>query len=192
VRSARYVIGGAAAMIGMAAGLGLNQWRPVAVAQVAIAEAPVPLVKAETTPVKVKPKDPGGLIIPHKDKSIYERFETHRKFVPAANSAKNPKKPHQTASTNPDDKKSAQDIGPYRIQLGSFSTTQSAQKRWQEIRARHGDLIGSLQMVLERVQIRSKGTMVRLQAGPFKSAADVQKLCVALAMRKVGCLPVKS
>ena len=188
--SGRFIIGGmTAAAIGLAAGLGASHWHSKAVAET---PAGIPLVKAETTPLKVKPKDPGGLIIPHKDKSIYERFETHRKVVPAADPAKGPKKPHQLASTKPGDKNVAQDVGPYRIQLGSFASTESAQKRWRELRSRHGDLMGSLQMILERVEIRAKGTMVRLQAGPLKSAEDVQKLCAALTKRKVSCLLVKS
>lgn len=189
MKTRRVVIGGSVAAMGLAAALALVWPQPPARAEVL---APIPLIKAETTPLKVKPTDPGGLQIPHKDKSIYERFETHRKVVPAAGPAKGPKKPHQIASTKPGEKNLAQDIGPYRIQLGSFSTTESAQKRWRELKSRHADLIGSLQMVLERVEIRAKGTMVRLQAGPLKSADDVQKLCTALSKRKVGCLLVKS
>ena len=190
MKTRRVVIGGTVAALGLAAGLAVLWAQPPQ----ARAEAPsgIPLVKAETTPLKVKPANPGGLQIPHKDKSIYERFETHRKVVPAADPSKGPKKPHQLASTKPGEKTVAQDIGPYRIQLGSFSNTESAQKRWQELKRRHGDLVGSLQMVLERVEIRAKGTMVRLQAGPLKSADDVQKLCAALGKRKVSCLLVKS
>ena len=149
----------------------------------------IPLIKADTGPIKIKPENPGGLDVPHKDKSIYERFEGHRKVVPAGD----PKKPQQTASnTKPGQKNLAQAIGPYRVQLGSFANTESAQRRWQELRSHHADLIGSLQMVLERVEVRAKGTMVRLQAGPLKTADEVQKLCAALAKRKVGCFLVKS
>lgn len=188
MKTGRVRVGAMAAAIGLAA-LGAIAPRPEA-----RAEGPggVPLVKAETTPIKVKPQDPGGIKIPHTDKSIYERFETHRKFVPAADPGKGAKKPPQTASAKPGEKNLAQDIGPYRVQLGSFANTESAQKRWHELRSRHADLVGGLQMVLERVEIRAKGTMVRLQAGPLKSAEDVQKLCSALAKRKVACFLVKS
>ncbi len=149
----------------------------------------IPLIKADTGPVKIKPQHPGGLDVPHKDKSIYERFESGRKVVPAGD----PKKPQQTASsTKPGQKNLAQAIGPYRVQLGSFANTETAQRRWQELRSHHSDLIGGLQMVLERVEVRTKGTMVRLQAGPLKSSAEVQKLCSALAKRKVACFLVKS
>jgi cell division septation protein DedD len=174
--------------------LTLDQLRPDARAEsrdgvVITSPGAIPLIKAETGPIKVKPQNPGGLEVPHKDKAIYERFETHRKVVPAGD----PKKPQQTASsTKPGQKNLAQAIGPYRAQLGSFASTESAQRRWQELRSRHSDLIGGLQMVLERVEVRAKGTMVRLQAGPLKTADEVQKLCAALAKRKVGCFLVKS
>jgi len=154
--------------------------------------ASVPLVKADTTPVKVKPKDPGGLKIPHQDKSIYERFESGRKVVPAGDPGKGQKNPRKSAAPKPGDKSVAQDIGPYRIQLGSFTTTEKAQRRWNELKGRHADLVGNLQMVLQRVEVKNKGTLVRLQAGPLKSSDDVQKLCTALGKRKVSCMLVKS
>jgi hypothetical protein len=78
------------------------------------------------------------------------------------------------------------------VQLGSFETAAGAQKRWAEIKSRNGDLVGKLDMVLERVQLKAKGTVYRLQAGPLKSPAEVQKVCAALAKRKVGCLLVKA
>ncbi len=146
---------------------------------VVIGPGGVPLIKAEPGPAKIKPKDPGGLKVPHKDKSIYERIEGQRKVVPAA-------APKGT------DKKLAQAIGPYRVQLGSFESAEVAQKRWQELRGRHADLVGGLSMVLERVELKAKGTMYRLQAGPLKSPDEVQKLCTALAKRNVGCFLVKS
>jgi cell division septation protein DedD len=163
----------------------------------------VPLVKAEPGPVKVKPQDPGGLKVPYKDKSIYERFEGPRKVVPAAGPGKSPKAATPKAATpksatpksatpKPGDKKLAQAVGPYRIQLGSFENAETAQKRWNELKNRHSDLVGGLQMVVERVELKAKGTMFRLQAGPLKTPEDVQKLCAALSKRKVGCFLVKS
>ena len=152
----------------------------------------IPLIKADTTPIKVKPKDPGGLKIPHQDKSIYERFETGRKVVPAGDPGKGHKNPRQHAAAKPGDKNIAQDIGPFRIQLGSFTSTEKAQRRWNELKSKNADLVGGLQMVLERVEVKNKGTLVRLQAGPLKSSDDVHKLCAALGKRKVSCMLVKS
>jgi cell division protein FtsN len=185
--------GAALAAIGTVAVLALTHVRPDARSEsrdgiVMASPGGVPLIKAEPGPSKIKPKDPGGLIIPHKDKSIYQQLEGQRKFVPAADPGKGPKKPAPKTGQ----KKMAQDLGPYRVQLGSFENAESAQRRWQELRSRHADLVGGLQMVLERVELKAKGTMFRLQAGPFRSPDDVQKLCSALAKRNVGCFLVKS
>ena len=184
--SKRIGFGGIVAALGMALAIAGPQ-------TLARAEATsVPLVKADTTPIKVKPKDPGGLRIPHQDKSIYERFESGRKVVPAGDPGKGQKNPRQHASAKPGDKNVAQDIGPYRVQLGSFTSTEKAQRRWNELKSKNADLFGSLQMVLERVEVKNKGTLVRLQAGPLKTSDDVQKLCTALGKRKVSCMLVKS
>ena len=183
------LLGAALAAAGTVAALTLAEVRPQARSEardgVVMGPGGVPIIKAEPGPLKVKPKDPGGLKVPHKDKSIYEQIESPRKVVPAADPGKSPK-------AKGADKKLAQAIGPYRVQLGSFETAATAQKRWQELKSRHGDLVGKLEMVLERVELKAKGTMYRLQAGPLKSSDEVQKLCAALAKRKVGCLLVKS
>ncbi len=36
---------------------------------------PVPLIKAEAGPIKTRPERPGGLLVPNRDKLIYERLE---------------------------------------------------------------------------------------------------------------------
>jgi cell division septation protein DedD len=188
-----FLYGVALAAVGTIASLSVSHWRPHARSEaprdgIVIGPGGIPLVKAEPGPLKVKPADPGGLKVPHSDKSIYEQIESHRKVVPAADSAKAPKAPAHKATP----KNIAQAIGPYRVQLGSFENAETAERRWQEIKKRHADLVGKLQMVLERVELKAKGTVYRLQAGPLKTADDVQKLCAALSKRKVGCFLVKS
>ena len=185
-------LGVALAAIGTVAVLTLAELRPHARSEArdpAPSPGGIPLVKAEPGRAKVKPTDPGGFKVPHKDKSIYEQIEgPHRKVVPAADPAKGAK----SLTHKGTDKKLAQAIGPYRVQLGSFESAEVAEKRWQELKRRHADLVGSLTMVVERVELKAKGTMYRLQAGPLKSPEDVQKLCASLAQRKVACFLVKS
>ena len=136
-----FLLGAALAAAGTVATLSLADLRPDARSEgresAAVPASGIPLVKAEPGPIKVKPDDPGGLKVPHKDKSIYERFEGQRKVVPAADPGKG-----KAATPKPGDKKMAQAVGPYRIQLGSFENAETAQKRWNEMKNRHSDLIG--------------------------------------------------
>lgn len=194
---ARALFGGVAlAAIGMVAALSVSHVRPSARSEgrnEVVVKGPggIPLVKADPDPVKIKPKDPGGLKVPHKNMTVYERLEgSQRKVVPAGDPNRG-KKPKQVAA-KPGEKKLAQDIGPYRAQLGSYSNADMAERRWRELQKKHPGLFGSLHKVVERVNVRSKGTLYRLQAGPLKSPEDVQKLCAALAKHKIGCFLIKS
>lgn len=129
-------------------------------------DSDVPLIKAEPGPVKVKPDDPGGLKVPHGDKTIYERIQSRQK--------------------------DGQRTEKYRIQIGSFADTQAAESRWQGLRRSHREVLGSLKMHIEKVTLeRGRKTIYRLQAGPLDSPAEVKKVCLALAERKVGCTLVK-
>ena len=71
------------------AGAGVRFWAALAVAGIAVAgfggvvaygylaygdrgeQVPAPLVKAETRPLKIRPDDPGGLNVEHKDKEVF-------------------------------------------------------------------------------------------------------------------------
>jgi cell division septation protein DedD len=151
----------------------------------------IPLIKAEPGPIKTKPADPGGLKIPHRDKDIYKNFEDDRRAAAAGKMPAGRKNTAPSSSANKDGRKLAENIGPYRVQLGSYAKGEIAQRQWKSLRARHADLVEGLQMFVERVEIPQKGTLFRLQAGPLKSPEDAQKLCAALARRKVACFPVK-
>jgi cell division septation protein DedD len=128
-----FLFGAALAAASTVGILSLTEYRPHARSEardpaadgVVIGPGGIPLIKAEPGPLKVKPKDPGGLKVPHKDKSIYAQIESHRKVVPAADPGKSPK-----ATPKGADKKLAQAIGPYRVQLGSFDNAEKAQKSW--------------------------------------------------------------
>src|SRR5688500_5090611 len=95
--------------------------------------ADIPLVRAEPGPAKVKPADPGGLKVPHADKTIYERIETRRK---------------------PELRKEHERPAKYRIHLGPFDDAQAAQQRWRGLQRDHGELVGSLQSRVEKTEAR--------------------------------------
>ena len=63
--------GAAVTIVGGALLLWLNAGNDPA----SLSKRDAPLVKAAETPVKVRPEDPGGMDVAHRDKLIYQRFE---------------------------------------------------------------------------------------------------------------------
>ncbi|MGE0734791.1 MAG: SPOR domain-containing protein [Alphaproteobacteria bacterium] len=82
-------------------------------------------------------------------------------------------------------------IGPYRVQLGAFNSPGAASRQWQSLVARHPDVLGDLNMIIEKV-IQDKAEVFRLQAGPLRSPDAVKTLCTQLEKRKIGCILVKA
>jgi hypothetical protein len=78
-------------------------------------------------------------------------------------------------------------IGPYRIQVGSFRTPEAAHDKWISLRQRHKDLLGSYIMVIEKVNRGRRGVVYRLQAGPLRTRGAVSKVCSRLSKRRIGC-----
>lgn len=267
----------------------------------------VPLVKAETTPVKEKPEDPGGIKVPHRDRDIYRKLDIGtgkaEKTEPAAKLARRqaqvPPRPQTyedilapkgaaksmaRPSPRPDEKKTAtaapevrqievtpkardaksrdaksdaneargkiamvprlrrapgaedersrerqvaelspksgprtipkarpgdrprdrtpdkpgdregvqtaSAMGPFRVQLGAFRSSTKAQFEWRTLTRKNKDVLGSLRMVIERVNLGPKGVYYRLQAGPLKTAPAARGLCRTLGKRKVDCILV--
>jgi len=44
-------------------------------AQTSTTEGGIPLIKADNTPIKMRPEQPGGMAVPHQDKLIYDRLK---------------------------------------------------------------------------------------------------------------------
>lgn len=174
--------------------------------------AEVPVVRAPTGPAKVKPDDPGGLKVPFGGQSVYDLLEpggtapkstapksagpggAGRFGAPAKSPTKNVKR--QQAETppgaGPSRNGTAEKIGPYRIQLGSYKDPATAQRRWQALKDSHRDLLGGLSLVLEKADLGPRGTYYRIQAGPLRTASETKTLCAQLAERKVNCILVRS
>jgi hypothetical protein len=260
----------------------------------------LPLVKAQATPVKEKPKDPGGEKVPHRDRDIYRKLDigtsqakktgpsakaerqearvpprpqTYEDILAPKDAAKRkaharkrveqrPEPRHVAAAPKPrraepeaapdrtardkagpkgrvavvprlrhrpsardDEARSKRDrqvaelsprsgatvvpkarprartidrgtvqtasaIGPYRVQLGAFRTPTKAQYEWRHLTRANKDVLGSLRMVIERVNLGPKGVYYRLQAGPLKTAPAARGLCRTLGKRKVDCILV--
>jgi hypothetical protein len=151
--------------------------------------AEVPVVRAPTGPAKVKPSDPGGLKVPFAQPSIYDLLEPGG---PRAGKGGASRHVAETPGAGRTRGGTAEKIGPYRIQLGSFKDPATAERRWQALKDTHRDLLSGLSLHIEKVDLGARGTYFRIQAGPLRTANDTKTLCARLAERKVNCILVRS
>ncbi len=153
----------------------------------------VPLIRAEAGPAKAPPDDPGGIQVPHQSALIYDEMAPANR-PPAAADAPEAQRPadqpvQQVPAARPE--RSAAAVGAYRVQLAALKSRAAAARHWKRLKAKHRDLLGGLDLVIQKVDLGGKtGVVFRLQAGALASRAAGQTLCARLGKRKVGCLLV--
>ncbi len=224
-----------------------------------------PIISADTSPVKVKPDDPGGMDIPNQDKQVFnvlkpgetaEKVEklmpppedaikdeaaektpdaamstaekaadeskletliekatkdepvaekTDQSASPAETSVKKPevviekvapkveeKKVEVAAAPVPKKVEGPKTSGPlYRVQVGSFRSSDAAEKQWTTLSSKYKSLLSSLSYRVQDVDVKDKGTYYRLQLGAYGSRDAANKLCNDLKAQKQDCLVVR-
>ena len=80
--------------------------------------------------------------------------------------------------------------GSFRIQLGAFRTRAKAANLGRGLQRRHRNLLGGLNMVVERVDLGTKGIFYRLRAGPIANRKTARRLCQSLGKQRVNCFLV--
>jgi len=78
----------------------------------------------------------------------------------------------------------------YRIQIAALRSNAAAQREWQRLRRQNKDILGSLQLFVQQVNIRNKSVYHRIQAGPLPDRILAEIACSNLKSRGVGCLIV--
>lgn len=142
-------------------------------------------IAAPDTPVKVKPRDPGG-----------KEFEGTGKVAPvvgegqtregrvATEETASPAAPATQSTTSPATPASAAADGSVAVQLAAYSSRARAEQGWRDLSRRTDVLSGVRYRVVEgRIDI---GTVYRLQAlSPDRTSAD--SLCAALKADGLDC-----
>ena len=80
--------------------------------------------------------------------------------------------------------------GSFRIQLGAFRSRAKATDRGRGLQRQHSNLLGRLNMVVERVDLGPKGIFYRLRAGPIVNRQTARDLCRSLGKRRINCFLV--
>jgi cell division protein FtsN len=78
----------------------------------------------------------------------------------------------------------------YRVQVGSFRSSDAAEKQWSMLSSKHKSLLSGLSYRVQDVDVKDKGTYYRLQLGAYGSRDSANKLCSDLKAQKQDCLVV--
>lgn len=78
--------------------------------------------------------------------------------------------------------------GPYMVQLASVRDEQAARRAWNDLQARHPDLLGPLTLALSQVDLGERGIFHRVRATGLATEEAGRQLCTSLASRNVDCL----
>lgn len=97
----------------------------------------------------------------------------------------------KTAAVTPPPASTAAATGDYRVQLASLRSEAAAGTEWKRLQKAYPELLSSISMKVQKVEISGKGTFYRVQAGAMSETA-AKDLCRKLKQRKAECIVVKS
>ncbi|MBV9551259.1 MAG: SPOR domain-containing protein [Alphaproteobacteria bacterium] len=171
----------------------------------------VPLIHADSDPVKVKPDKVGGMDIPDRNDPIYgvrpgggrgvekllppPEAPVARPTAPPPPAAAPPQAapppqpltPQQVAAlAKPPAKPAAAGAG-MRVQLASLRTPEAAREEWTRLKRDNDDLLGNLTAIAVRADLGERGIYYRVEAGPVADKTTAQRLCKALKERDLEC-----
>ncbi len=162
-------------------------------------ESPPPLIKADQGPMKIRPKDPGGMAVPDQDKLIYQTLDggvveetVERLLPPPEEPLPPPEPPAPEVVVEPPPAPPAVYAGPYMVQLSSFRSIDDADKAWRKAVKKNGDLLSPHSARVVRADLGGdKGVYYRLRIGPFAGGGEAKSLCDRLKARNVDCIVVR-
>lgn len=75
------------------------------------------------------------------------------------------------------------------VQLGAYDSEEITRRAWAQLVARHGDLLGSKSLYVERATSNSR-VFYRLRVAGFANTEQTRVMCESLRARGVDCIPV--
>ncbi len=76
----------------------------------------------------------------------------------------------------------------YMVQLSAVRNEANARGEWARLAKKHPDVLGGLELVVQRADLGAKGVFYRVRAGWFANRAEAKAICDELKKRNVGCL----
>jgi len=79
--------------------------------------------------------------------------------------------------------------GSYRVQLSAVRTSEAVAPEWARLKHRFPEILASLTMASDKIDIPGKGSFYRLRAGPLDQAG-AKSACERLRSQGLGCIVV--
>ncbi|MBF0251484.1 MAG: SPOR domain-containing protein, partial [Alphaproteobacteria bacterium] len=77
------------------------------------------------------------------------------------------------------------------IQLSAVRSEADAKTEWARVAKKFPELLGGMELVIQRADLGAKGVFYRVRGGWLKDRAEAKALCDRLAERNVGCIVAK-
>ncbi len=122
-------------------------------------------------------------------------LERVRVQAPApAPAAAAPARPTEVAAASPAPAAAPREVarvssGSRLVQLGAYDSEELTRRAWTQMVARHGDLLSSKSLHIERATSNSR-VFYRLRVAGFSNTEETRVMCEALRARSVDCIPV--
>lgn len=78
--------------------------------------------------------------------------------------------------------------GIFVVQLASVKSEAKAKDAWARLQKRHSELLGGLDLMLQRADLGDRGVYFRMQAGPFPSHSTAVDMCHQIKAADMDCL----
>jgi hypothetical protein len=74
------------------------------------------------------------------------------------------------------------------VQLGAYSSLESAMQSWEEAQRNYGSVMGNVQPKVVRTEVPGKGELFKLQVGPYADKSGASQACASLKAQGRDCL----
>lgn len=81
--------------------------------------------------------------------------------------------------------------GAFVVQLASLKDRARVKSEWARLQKAHPDLLGERQLAVQAVDLGSRGTFYRMQAGFFADRAAADRVCAGLKAKKQDCIVLR-
>ena len=79
----------------------------------------------------------------------------------------------------------------FLVQIASMASPEAARQHFELLRAENPGLLDDLTLTVEEANLGTRGTVYRIQVGPFPNQATAKDMCLQLEQQNVDCLVLR-